>query len=84
MLDVQADLLRDLKTRVVVPLLPAADVPPALSRLHPEFEIAGRRTLMATQFMAAIPAGELRAVVRSLARERYTIIRAVGFLLGGT
>ncbi|HTP83027.1 MAG TPA: CcdB family protein [Alphaproteobacteria bacterium] len=82
-LDVQADLLRDLKTRLVVPLMLVADAPPALKRLHPQFEIAGRRTMMATQFMAAIPADELQNFVASLASERYAIIGAIDFLLGG-
>ena len=83
LLDVQADILRDLKTRLVVPLMLAADVPSGLKRLHPEFEIAGRRTIMATQFMAAIPADELQDFVGSLAAERYVIIGAIDFLLGG-
>ena len=83
LLDVQADILRDLKTRLVVPLMLATDVPSGVKRLHPEFEIAGRRTIMATQLMAAIPADELQDFVSSLAPERYVIMGAIDFLLGG-
>jgi len=83
LLDVQADILRDLRTRLVVPLMLATDGPPGLKRLHPEFEIAGRRTIMATQLMAAIPADELQDIIGSLASERYAIIGALDFLLGG-
>jgi toxin CcdB len=83
LLDVQADILDDLKTRLVVPLMPAAKGPPALKRLHPEFEIDGQRTIMATHLMAAVPLDELRDLVGSLAPERYAIIGAIDFLLGG-
>lgn len=41
LLDVQADLLRSLSSRVVVPLLGAETIKPAL-RLNPIFEIDGR------------------------------------------
>lgn len=83
LLDVQAELLSDLKTRLAVPLMAAADAPPALKRLHPEFEIAGQRVVMATQLMAAVPVRELQQVVGSLADDRYTIVGAIDFLLGG-
>jgi toxin CcdB len=33
LVDVQAEILRDLKTRLVVPLMPSSKVPPALKRL---------------------------------------------------
>lgn len=81
LLDVQTDILRDLNTRLVVPLMLADRVPPALKRLNPQFEIDGRRTTMATQLMAAIPAPELRHRVGTLKSERYVVLGAIDFLL---
>ena len=52
LLEVQADLLSHLNTRVVVPLLPSdGEFQPARG-LNPVFEIEGGRFLMATQFLA--------------------------------
>ncbi len=49
-LDVPADLLRDLGTRIVVPLL-SSDVSPEAARgLNPAFAIEGRNHLMLTGF----------------------------------
>ncbi len=49
LLDVQADLLEHLNTRVVVPLLPMDLTPKPARRLNPVFEINGmkdRRSLI--------------------------------------
>lgn len=54
-LDVQADLLNELSTRVVVPLLPQDTAPKAARGLNPAFEIDGCLHLMLTQFIAAVP-----------------------------
>ena len=59
LLDVQTDLIGQLKTRVVVPLLPAASAPPPIARLNPIFEIGGRKVVMATPLLAAVPSAEL-------------------------
>ena len=53
LLDVQHNLFRDLKTRIVVPLLPAEEITP-MTRLNPVFEIAGARFVMSTTELAAI------------------------------
>ena len=47
LLDVQADLLSGLNTRVIVPLLPA--------RLNPIFDFEDQPVVMVTQFMATVP-----------------------------
>lgn len=83
LLDIQADVLRDFKTRIVVPLIPAVDAPKALSRLHPRFEVDGQMTIMATHLMAAIPVKELRRQIGTLAGDRYAILGALDFLLTG-
>lgn len=83
LLDIQADLLSHLNSRVVVPLLPAAIAPQPASILNPCFAIAGESLVMSTQFMAAVPAKILRTPIASLQAERDAIVAAVDFLMQG-
>jgi len=83
LLDVQADLLNHLNSRVVVPLLPLAIAPKPAKILNPCFEIAGESLMMATQFMAAVPANILRTPIASLQAERDVVVAAVDFLMQG-
>src|SRR5258708_3671334 len=82
LLDVQADLLADLATRVLVPLTPAtkADKP---SRLTPIFELADGRYLMLTPQLAGVPRRHAGAKVGSLAEKRGEIIAALDMLFTG-
>lgn len=83
LLEVQADLLNHLNTRVVVPLLPLALAPKPARTLNPCFEILGETLVMTTQFMAAVPASMLHTPVTSLALQRDEIIAAIDFLMQG-
>ena len=71
LLDVQSDLLNDLNTRVVVPLLPSASAPKPATRLNPAFDINGESVVMVTQFMAAVPVGTSRPLLR-ISKQRPT------------
>lgn len=82
-LDVQADLLAELATRVVVPLIPEGDVRKVAADLNPVFAIAGRRHVMLTQAIATVPRRELRQVVTSLVEHHHTVLRAIDVLLTG-
>lgn len=82
LLDIQADLLQHLNTRVVVPLLPLGKLKPA-QHLNPTFTIAGEPHAMVTQFMAAVPVTILGAEGASLVAEQSTIIGALDFLFSG-
>ena len=82
-LDVQTDLLSDLNTRVVVPLLPQATAPKPATRLNPTFEINGNAFVMVTQFMAAVPLGVLSKPVGSLEGQFDQIKSAVDMLMQG-
>lgn len=62
----QADLLNDLNTRMVVPLLPDKVAPIPARILNPCFVINGEKQVMSTQFMAAVPAGILHGWVTNL------------------
>lgn len=83
LLDIQADLLSHLNTRVVVPLLPLSRAPQPARTLNPGFEISGETLVMVTQFMAAIPANLLRTPVASLGARRDEIVAAIDLLMQG-
>ncbi len=83
LLDVQSDLLGGLNTRVVVPLLPKSTAPSPAQRLNPIFSIEGQELVMATQYMAAVPKGELRSGVGNLAAKRDEISAALDMLFLG-
>lgn len=83
LLDVQTDLLSDLNTRVVVPLLPRARAPKPATRLNPTFEFKGETVVMVTQFMAAVPVGILKNPVGSFAQEFEKVTSATDMLIQG-
>jgi toxin CcdB len=83
LLDVQSDLTAGLSTRVVIPLLSQDRAPMPAKRLNPLFAIGGASYVMATQFLAAIPASELRDFQGSLERERDAIVNALDMLFFG-
>ncbi len=83
LLDVQANILDHLNTRVVVPLLPLPVAPKPAKTLNPVFDIAGTSVVMVTQFMAAVPASLLKSPESSLEFSRNEITAALDFLLQG-
>ena len=83
LLDCQADLLSDLNSRFVVPLLPEAEAPRPATRLNPLFEIGGQRVLMVTQFASAVPTRELGEPVGSLLDRQEDILNALDMLISG-
>lgn len=84
LLDIQSDLLRDLETRVVVPLCPVSAIKgKPLRVLTPVLEIEAERYVMLTPQMAGISRSELGPVVESLERYRFEIIAAIDFLVTG-
>jgi toxin CcdB len=82
-LDVQAELLDALATRVVVPLLAEDRAPKPIRDLNPVFEIEGTRCVMATQALAAVPVKELLRCGVSLSAHRDEITKALDILLTG-
>ncbi|WP_376090112.1 CcdB family protein [Roseomonas sp. CCTCC AB2023176] len=83
LLDVQADLLDGIATRIVVPLLPPDATPVIMPDLNPTFAIATDRVVMATTQMASVPRRELGRTVGNLEAERDAITRALDLLLTG-
>jgi toxin CcdB len=83
LLECQSDLLRNLATRLVVPLLPLAEAPVPARRLNPVFTIDGAEWVMGTQFAAAVPVQDLREKLMSLREQDRLVIDALDTLLTG-
>lgn len=84
LLDVQADLLSDLATRVVVPMAPRKSWAAArLSRLNPVAMVARVEYVLVFQEMAAVPVTMLGEPVASLAARRVDLVAALDVLFTG-
>ena len=83
LLDVQADLLDTLSTRVVVPLIAASAMGKAIKHLNPQFIIRNVTVSMSTAELAGIPVRSMGEKVSSLKDQRHEIIAALDFLFTG-
>ena len=83
LLDLQADLLDNLATRVVVPLVAATLIGRAVKHLNPRFKIKGEAVFMSTAELAGVPRSALGEKVGSLREQRNEIIAALDFLFTG-
>ena len=83
LLDVQADLLGSLNTRVVVPVIPRAKAPPPARELNPVFNIRSEQHVMVTQFLSAVPILHLAEPVANLLAHDTEITNALDMLLNG-
>ena len=82
-IDLQANLLDDLPSRVMVPLHSVQELSWSISRLNPCFAIDGEIHVMATQRMASIPTIELGIAVADLSDKSDIITGALDFLFQG-
>jgi toxin CcdB len=83
LLDVQADLLSDLSTRTVVPLIPQSSAPKALKRLNPVFTLAGKPYVMLTHLIGTVSTAGLVESGISLAEQRGQVDAALDMLFQG-
>lgn len=84
LLDVQADLLSSLATRVVVPMAKLdRRGPKPISQLNPVAVVDGVRYALVFQELAAIPKSALGERVASLAARRVELIAALDLLFTG-
>jgi toxin CcdB len=81
--DCQADLLEDLATRFVAPLLPESEYPQPMTRLTPRFEIAGQKLIMATHLASAVPDKAIGKQFASLVHEQDVVANAIDMLICG-
>jgi len=83
LLDVQTELLDNLATRVVVPLITAAAMGRAAKHLNPQFKIKRTAVVMSTAELAGVPVHILGNRICSLKEQRSEIIAALDFLFTG-
>jgi len=83
LLDVQSDLLRDLASRVVIPLVRLSDFGLPIKKLNPVLSIDGVDHVMATSEITGLPIKELGQSVGNLAAYRQEIKDVVDFLMDG-
>jgi toxin CcdB len=84
LLDVQADIMRHLNSRVVVPLMPLGNAPKPATSLNPLFVLNDIEHSMVTQFMAAVPTSVLKREIANVAGRRDEIVNAIDLLLQGS
>ena len=83
LLDVQAGVLEELATRVVVPMKLAKRYGKPITRLNPIARIGGTDYVLVFQELSAVPRRVLGAPVASLAPRRTEVIAALDLLFTG-
>jgi toxin CcdB len=82
--DIQCDLLSDLGTRVVVPLIKrSALAKKPTKNLMPAISVDGHEFIMMVSQLAAIAVGDLGVPVASAIEHRGEVVAAVDFLITG-
>ena len=83
LIDVQADLMSHLNSRLVIPLVPAGIAPAPIKVLNPIFQIEDATYLVLTQQMAAVSAQMLKKPVLNANSRRDEVVAAIDLLLQG-
>ncbi len=83
LLDVQTDLLDNLATRVVVPLVASAAIPKPGRHLNPAFSIGETGVIMSTAEIAGVSIKSLGKRVCSIKEYRDKIVAAIDFMITG-
>ena len=84
LLDVQSDLLLDLRTRVVIPLSQSQTLSRApLATLTPALRVNGERYILVTPALAGIAKTQLGARIAAVPEDRETIVAAMDLLITG-
>ena len=83
LLNVQSDVLCDLKTRLVVPLIFLDEAPLPAKKLNPIFQIGEHSVAMVTQFMSAVDCTDGAEAAGSLSHEHFTIKAALDMAFDG-
>jgi len=83
LLDLQADLLNPLATRVVAPLVRASATGKPIGHLNPQLQIKRKAVYLSTAELAGVPVRALGEKVDSLKDQRQIIIAALDFLFTG-
>ena len=79
----QSDLLGEIATRLIVPLIPPTEATWAMPRIAPVVQFQGTDYVLATPLAAGVRTSELRGPIGSLAGHRHLIIGAFDLVLTG-
>jgi len=83
LLDLQAEILDDLPTRVVAPLVVPESLGPPMRILNPTVFVHGEPFILLSHLLAAIPAKSLGRPIASAKTQRDDVVRSVDFLFTG-
>lgn len=84
LLDIQSNLLHELRTTIIVPLSPSESVADiTISKLNPTVEIDGDSYTAMVQDMAGMDRSQLGRELCDLTHYRSEIVSAVDFVLSG-
>ncbi|MBS0614723.1 MAG: CcdB family protein [Proteobacteria bacterium] len=84
LLDIQSDLLEQMDTRVVIPMMELGKpLKRSMRHLTPEVLFRGTRYRLMTPQLAGVSRPDLGEITGSLAEERPAIIAAIDFLITG-
>ncbi|MGA7539617.1 MAG: CcdB family protein [Steroidobacteraceae bacterium] len=83
LVDVQADLMSHLNSRLVIPLVRSNIAPTPIKVLNPIFQIEEATYLMLTQQMAAVSVQMLKRPVLNVNDRRDEVVAAIDLLLQG-
>lgn len=83
LLDVQSDLIGQMTTCVVVPLITPGRAEVAVARLMPMLEVDGRQWVMDTPLLAGVPRKALGKPVADVSSQRGAIMAALDMLVSG-
>jgi toxin CcdB len=84
LLDIQSDLLSELRTTIVIPMTPSKlAAPMSLTRLNPGIVIDGKTFIVMTQEIAGVDRNKLGAQAYDLSSYRSEIDAALDFVLSG-
>ena len=83
LVNVQADLLDVLATRIVIPLHTMASIPKPARYLNPILEISGEKFVLSTAELAGVPIAMLGKPLDNLNAYREDIIAALDFVFTG-
>ena len=84
LVNVQSDLLADLRTRFVVPMVvPTRRLPGLPERMGPVFEIQDQRVLLVPHEAGPVDAGQLKQLVANVRDQSHRLINALDAVISG-
>lgn len=83
LLDLQDDMLQNLSTRVVAPLVSPNMFSPRMNIVNPALTLNGREYILLTHLLAAVKSSTLGKNIGSVSEQRNKIVAALGMLFTG-